>query len=181
MDALDGKLTYYTAAGGEFNSDAAESAVRANPTVRQGRLSPTQPVLYNAFGQNTWVVPVIADNGKFQTIALVQATNGHVTIGNVNAASPAADAFAQYGSYLSAGAAPGTNSVVHSGTVDRVATTDGRMYLTLRGDRRVYAVVDPTAPAVLLTRSGDAVKFVASDDGAGIWLVRDFENRSLVK
>ena len=181
MNALDGKLTYYTAAGGEFNSDAAESAVRANPTVRQGRLLPTQPVLYNAFGQNTWVVPVVADNGKFQTVALVQATNGHVTIGNVNAASPAQDAFAQYGSYLSAGAAPGTSSVVRAGTVDRLATTEGRIYLTLRGDPRVYAVVDPSEPAMLLTRPGDAVKFVASDDGAGIWLVRNFANRSLAK
>src|SRR5262249_3139867 len=58
MDSRSGAMTYYTASGGEFSSAGAENAVRANPIVRQGRLLPTQPVLYNVFGQNTWVVPI---------------------------------------------------------------------------------------------------------------------------
>ncbi|MGP6158796.1 MAG: hypothetical protein ACLPYS_15040, partial [Vulcanimicrobiaceae bacterium] len=57
MDTVTGAITYYTSSGGEFNSRGAEDAVASNPIVRQGRLFPTQPLLYNAFGQNTWVVP----------------------------------------------------------------------------------------------------------------------------
>ena len=41
--------------------------------MRQGKLIPTQPLLYNAFKQNTWVVPLVAETGKYQTVALVQA------------------------------------------------------------------------------------------------------------
>src|SRR6202012_5011772 len=80
MDSRSGAMTYYTASGGEVSSSGAENAVRANPRVRQGRLLPTQPVLYNVFGANTWVVPIVADNGKYQTTGLVQATNGRVVV-----------------------------------------------------------------------------------------------------
>ncbi len=95
-DSRTGALTYYTSSGGEYNSRAAEQAVAGNPVIKQGRLIATQPILYALFGQNTWVVPAVADNGKFQTLALVQAAGGHAVVGNSGAASPSADAFSSY-------------------------------------------------------------------------------------
>ena len=92
-DSRTGAMTYYTASGGTFNSSAAERSVSANPIVTQGRMIPTTPILYN-IGQNTWVVPAVAANGKFQTLALVQAAGGHVVVGSTSAPSPVVDAFA---------------------------------------------------------------------------------------
>ncbi len=170
MDTVSGEIVYYTSSGGEFNSRGAEDAVASNPVVRQGKLYPTQPLLYNAFGQNTWVVPLVAETGKYQTVALVQAKNGHVVVGTSSSPSPQSDAFAQYAAFLGIGNVPvaaeaGERTV--SGTIDRVAAaSNGTTYLTLRGSRRVYAVDTRDAPAALLARPGDRVRFLGGVGGA---------------
>jgi len=167
MDTVDGKITYYTSSGGEFNSAGAENAVASNPIVRQGKLIPTQPILYAAFGQNTWVVPLVADTGKYQTLALVQAKNGHVVVGSAAAPSPQNDAFAQYAAFLGVRtsvsdrqAATTTAGVVH-GTIERIAPAVGNaLYFTLNGDATIYVLRDAAgSPQALLARSGDLVAF----------------------
>ena len=100
IDSRTGAMTYYTASGGQFNSAAAERSVSANPIITQGRMIPTTPILYNIAQNNTWVVPAVAGNGKFQTLALVQASGGHVVVGSSSAPAPVADAFAQYRAFL---------------------------------------------------------------------------------
>jgi hypothetical protein len=179
-DSRTGALTYYTSTGGEYNSGGAQQAVAGNPVIKQGRLIPTQPVLYALFGQNTWVVPAVADNGKFQTLALVQAAGGHVVVGNSGAPSPAADAFASFRAFLGDRAAGGSGTRV-SGTIDRFANTGGRVYFTLRERRGVFTVVDPAAPDLLLARPGDRVTFEASPDETGALLVRDFHDGSIAR
>ena len=164
MDTVTGKITYYTSSGGEFNSRGAEDAVGSNPIVRQGKLIPTQPLLYNAFGQNTWVVPLVADTGKYQTVALVQAKNGHVVVGSSGSASPQDDAFAQYAAFLGGGdgalAARAAGERALSGTIDRIATSPaGMVYLTLRGMRGIFTIDTRDAPVALLARAGDRVRF----------------------
>jgi hypothetical protein len=170
MDTVTGHVTYYTSSGGEFNSRGAEDAVASNPIVRQGKLIPTQPILYNAFGQNTWVVPLVAETGKYQTVALVQAKNGHVVVGSSSNPSPQSDAFAQYAAFLGlSGSAPGgAGQVSDGGTIDRVATgPDGTVYLTLRGDRRIFTISSHDAPTALLARPGDRVRFRAGASVGG--------------
>ncbi|HTJ25111.1 MAG TPA: hypothetical protein VMA36_03010 [Candidatus Limnocylindria bacterium] len=179
-DSRTGALTYYTSTGGEYNSGGAQQAVAGNPIVKQGRLIPTQPVLYALFGQNTWVVPAVADNGKFQTLALVQAAGGHVVVGNSAASSPADDAFASFRAYLGDRAAGGSGTRV-SGTIDRFANAGGRVYFTLRERRGVFTVVDPSEPDLLLARPGDRVSFEATADETGTLLVRDFRDRSIAR
>jgi hypothetical protein len=179
-DSRTGALTYYTSTGGEYNSGGAQQAVAGNPIVKQGRLIPTQPVLYALFGQNTWVVPAVADNGKFQTLALVQAAGGHVVVGNSAASSPADDAFASFRAYLGDRAAGGSGTRV-SGTIDRFANAGGRVYFTLRERRGVFTVVDPSEPDLLLARPGDRVSFEATADETGTLLVRDFRDGSIAR
>jgi hypothetical protein len=177
-DSRTGRMVYYTSAGGEFNSVAAERSVSANPIITQGRMIPTQPILYY-IGQNTWVVPAVASNGKFQTLALVQAAGGHVVIGNTSAPSPVADAFAQYRAYLG-GSVPdiGLESTI-DGTIDRFNAAATRIVFTIRGRRQIFAIDDPSDPAMLLARSGDRVRFTASAPQDGTALVREFHDRSL--
>jgi hypothetical protein len=179
-DSRTGALTYYTSSAGEYNSRGAEQAVAGNPVVKQGRLIATQPILYALFGQNTWVVPAVADNGKFQTLALIQAAGGHAVVGNSGAASPAADAFASYQAYLGDRAA-GASGARTTGTIDRFANAGGRVYFTLRERRGVYTVVDPSDPDLLLARGGDKVSFVATRDESGALLVRDFRDGSIAR
>jgi hypothetical protein len=182
-DSRTGAMVYYTSSGGEYNSYAAQQAVAGNPIIKQGRLIPTQPILYSLFGQNTWVVPAVADNGKFQTLALVQAAGGHVVVGNSGASSPAQDAFGSFRAYLGDSAPGGSGSMI-SGTIDRYVDAQGRIWFTLREKRGIFTIVDPSGADELLARPGDRVRFRASPDesesGTGE-LVRDFTDGSLAR
>ncbi|MDQ2681819.1 MAG: hypothetical protein M3Y21_12510, partial [Candidatus Eremiobacteraeota bacterium] len=178
MDTVSGAMTYYTASGGEFSSQGAERAVASNPIVRQGRLLPTQPILYRLSGRNTWIVPLVADSGKYQSLALVDARNGRVIIGNVSAASPAQDALVQYQT-LQGSAIGGPSAAPRiRGVLDRVAGEGGAVVFTLKGDRRIYAIAHPD-PAAALTRAGDSVMFVAVRDQSGEWTATNFIDQTL--
>ena len=187
MDTVTGKMVYYTSAGGEFNSRGAEDAVASNPVVRQGKLYPTQPLLYNVFERNTWIVPLVAETGKYQTVALVQAKNGHVVVGSSSNPSPQTDAFAQQAALLhigppparsgEGGAAAGGHSVV--GTVDRLTASGATVYFTLLGAKRVYALDARGDAGALLTRSGDRVRFTAATPAGGIATASGFSNATL--
>ncbi|GAC1418209.1 MAG: DUF3981 domain-containing protein [Candidatus Velthaea sp.] len=181
-DSRTGEMTYYTSSGGQFNSAGAERSVAANPIVRQARLIPTQPILYNSFGENTWVVPVVSDNGKFQTLALVQAAGGHVVVGTTGAPAPAVDAFASYRSYLgdrATGAGPALARI--NGTIDRFTNSGGRIYFTLRERRGVFSIGDTNDPNILLARPGDRVSFTAIPDAGGLFSVRDLRDDALTR
>lgn len=178
MDSRTGAFTYYTSGGGEFNSVAAERSVSANPIVTQGRLIPTQPILYN-IGQNTWVVPAVASNGKFQTLALVQAAGGHVVVGNSSSTAPVSDAFGQYRAFLGGSTENVATESTLDGTIDRIATSGNRIVFTIRGRRQLYVIPDASGGAVLLARSGDSVHFTASAPADGSALVREFHDRTL--
>ncbi len=181
MDSVDGSLTYYTASGGEFNSRGAEDAVASNPVVRQGRLQPTQPILYNAFGRNTWVVPLIANTGKYQSLALVEAANGRVVVGSSASVSPQSDAFAQYAAVLGVGGGARTGvQTTRRGVLDRVAVSNGTLYFTVRGDKQLFSADAASDPRPLLARPGDGVTFgVTPGDVAPIRAVRAFRDEAL--
>ena len=187
MDTVTGEMEYYTSSGGEFNSQGAEEAVASNPVVRQGKLYPTQPLLYNAFGENTWVVPLVAETGKFQTVTLVEAKNGHVVVGASGSASPETDAFAQYAAFLHVGSATGgpessAHAGLFSGAVDRIGTAPtGIVYFTLRGSGRTFAVDTRDDPSALLARSGDRVQFTTGDTRARYVEVRGLHDEALAK
>ena len=179
MDSRTGAMVYYTSAGGEFNSVAAERSVSANPIITQGRLIPTQPILYNIGGQNTWVVPAVASNGKFQTLALVQAAGGHVVVGNSSSPAPVADAFAQYRAFLGGSTENAGAESTLEGTIDRISAIGSRILFTIRGRRQIFTIADPSNPAVLLARSGDSVRFTATAPQDGTAFVREFHDRTL--
>ena len=183
MDTVTGQMTYYTSSGGEFNSRGAEQAVASNPIVRQGKLLPTQPLLYNAFGQNTWVVPLVAETGKYQTVALVQAKNGHVVVGSSSSPKPQDDAFTQYAAFLGVGvpaAVPLSAERGKDGEIDRIAAgPDGNVFLTLRGNGQIYMVDSRVTPSALLARPGDRVRFKADPPTGGPDRAEEFSDAAL--
>jgi hypothetical protein len=154
--------------------------VAANPIVRQARLIPTQPILYNVFGQNTWVVPVVSDNGKFQTLGLVAAAGGHVVVGDTAAPSPVQAAFAEYRSYLGDRTAGSQGAQLQvTGTIDRFADSGGRIYFTLREHRGVFTAPDAGDPSLVLARPGDRVRVSAMLESGGLLSVRDLRDDSI--
>jgi hypothetical protein len=180
-DSRTGAMTYYTSSGGQFNSSAAERSVAANPIVRQARLIPTQPILYNVVGQNTWVVPVVSDNGKYQTLALVAAAGGHVTVGDTAAASPADAAFADYRAYVGDRTTGGGREAQVTGTIERFADSGGRIYFTLVGRHGIYTAPDVGDPDIVLARPGDRVRVDAIPDAGGLLSVRDLRDDSITR
>ena len=183
-DTLSGKMTYFTGFNGYFNSKAADLSVDAFPTVRQAQLVPTQPVLYNLFGQPTWIVPAVADNGKYQTLGLVLADGGHTIVGAVNSPNPEADAIAQLQGILAGKNAPASQSAalgeIHrSGVVDRAALLNGTLYLVLRGSSQLYRI-DVDNPRAALTRAGDrvALTYIPAAGAPAARVIR-FTNQSL--
>ncbi len=180
-DSRTGAMIYYTSSGGQFNSLAAQRSVAANPIVRQARLIPTQPILYDVVGQNTWVVPVVSDNGKFQTLALVAAAGGHVVVGDPAAASPAEAAFAEYRAFIGDRSGGASSEVNVSGTIDRFADSGGRIYFTLRGRRGIFTAPDAGQAANVLARPGDRVHVAAVPDAGGLLSVRDLRDDSIAR
>jgi hypothetical protein len=125
----------------------------------------------------------VAETGKYQTVALVQAKNGHVVVGSSSNPSPQADAFAQYAAFLGvAGAAAATSGEPETaGTIDRIGVApDGTAYLTLRASRRIYTIAAHDAPSVLLARPGDRVRFrTAPAAGDGYVAAGNFSDAAL--
>ena len=124
-------------------------------------------------------MPAIASNGKFQTLALVQAAGGHVVVGNTSSASPVNDAFSAFRAYLGGAAGNDAAETSIDGVIDRFVVAGSRILFTVRGRRQVYTIADLADPNVLLARSGDAVRFTASQLQDGLSLVRDFHDRNL--
>ncbi|HEV3156859.1 MAG TPA: hypothetical protein VGZ00_05875, partial [Candidatus Baltobacteraceae bacterium] len=168
MNSVTGAITYYSAVGGEFSSIGAEGAVASHPLVRQGRLTPTQPILYRVDGTDAWVVPLVADTGKFQTLALVNAKDGHVVVGDASNATPQNDAFARYRAFIrgqSEARSSATERVI-GGVLDRIGQgPGGNVYFTVRGSSRIFRVDVASGVAVVLARPGDRVSLRVRSGG----------------
>jgi hypothetical protein len=124
-------------------------------------------------------VPAVASNGKFQTLALVQAAGGHVVVGNSSSTAPVADAFGQYRAFLGGSTENAGAEATLSGTIDRFIATGNRILFTIRGRPEIFTIADPSVPAVLLARPGDSVRFTATAPQDGTSLVREFHDRTL--
>jgi hypothetical protein len=124
-------------------------------------------------------VPAVASNGKFQTLALVQAAGGHVVVGNSSSPAPVADAFAQYRAFLGGSTENSGAEATLSGTIDRFIATSNRILFTIRGRPQIFTISDPSDAVALLARSGDSVRFTATAPQDGTALVREFHDRTL--
>ncbi len=132
----------------------------------------TQPILYNIYGELTWVVPVISESGIFQRLALVRASNTSVSLGESKHA-----ALTRYRQDLvKSGNAENPTSqsdLAHKrGVIDRYAcpVLDGNTicHLTLRNDvlSRIFTGTSKISPELVVARPGDEVDigFLETDE-----------------
>lgn len=82
MDMRIGKLIYYKTPG-YINGKGAMNAVDKTLGADKANWTPVQPLFYNVFGTEAWVVPVVNKNdGALVKVAFVAAQNSYVVLEN---------------------------------------------------------------------------------------------------
>lgn len=182
MDARNGKMTYYKAKTGLLNEAAAVSAVNSNVANYRGWHG-AQPLFYNIYGAETWVVPVLSEDDKFQGVGIVHALSGQTFF------RPAKDevltvyrqwlATGQNGGSPTQSAEPKTLTAVVQRISPTTANGSTLFYFTLSGSKGIFTANVENSPEVPLTRSGDSVSIEYLDTGEKVLPVAKFDNEGI--
>ncbi|MGF7535091.1 DUF3981 domain-containing protein [Bacillus mexicanus] len=186
VDAETGKLTYYDGdkVKGIMDGSAAQEVV--DNTFKKEKWKGTMPVLYNIYGEATWMVPVVDDGGLVRSYSLIAASNAK-TFASGNTQK---EAFKKYKNALSrksgAGKASSTGKNMKvEGQVVRTykeSTDDGIVvYLLLKNNDQIFMVSSADFPYALFTEVGDKVKVEYKDTGDLNMSVSDFSNNNFKK
>ncbi|MDF2532760.1 MAG: hypothetical protein K0Q65_2341, partial [Clostridia bacterium] len=167
MDMRTGNMVYYKTAG-YINGRGAMNAVDKNLGANKANWTPVQPLFYNLFGTEAWVVPVVnKTDGALVKVAIVAAQNSYVVLED-NKAS-AIEAFKNavaYGKIAAAGD-KNANSIkaeekTITGSVSRVnaVTEDGNtiFYVKLADINTIFMVNKSAGVDIVLTKEGDLVE-----------------------
>lgn len=160
MDGRTGEITYYRYAVGFFNEAAAVSSVNAAVADFVGWHG-SQPLLYNLYGAESYVVPVLSDTNILKAVGIVNARTGRTIV-----EPTLLRAVLAYKQYLGQGlgaVVPTDVALLESleGKVLRVgaATTEGTtlFYFRLEASGRTFTATAALSPHVALTQPGDRV------------------------
>ncbi len=179
MDARTGVISYYENAAGFYNEAAAVSSVDA-AVSNFGGWHGAQPLLYNLYGAESYVVPVLSENNKLQSIGIVNAKTGQTIVKPTKA-----EALLAYKQYLGNGVidAKPTQAAVSrslSGKVTRFgsATMAGNtlFYLSVEGSDLIFTATAVVSPEVALSKAGDRVSLTYLDTTETTVPLSEFEN-----
>lgn len=174
MNSRTGK-TYYSQLTGANENDVVQAAF--SPFSDHDDWEACQPVLYQIYGERTWVVPVITNDGVFQKITLVQALTGKVVWDDDKR-----EALATYRRYLvtvGSGFAPSEEATLSSlsGQVMKIVPISGTFYLYLNTARdRIFSGGLLTLPELILTDPGDRVVIKYMETTEPIVPIEEFDN-----
>lgn len=183
MDGVTGRMTYYPHANGYFNEQAAVSTVNSKVSNYSGWHG-AQPIFYNIYGVETWIVPVLAENNNLVAIGVVHAKTGDTVIGESKR-----EALLAYKRYLANSGAsdyvPTQEQEMRTltGTVSRVqrVTEDGNtvVYLQVTGTPVIFTARASLSPELALTQAGDTVTIQYLDTDENVVSIMSFENHSI--
>ncbi|MFD2617919.1 hypothetical protein [Terrilactibacillus laevilacticus] len=182
MDARSGQLTYYTKANGIINGGAAINVV--NKTFKREGYKAVGPTLYNIYGQYSWVVPVLDDNGVFRNLAVVNAENEKM----MGYSDNKRDTFNNYKNKLSLNmednAVPSdmANTKTLEGKVIRVykAFENNRTItqFMIKGQTQIFTVTSTKFPYSVFLEPGESVRIQYVDNQQDTATVMQFANLS---
>lgn len=167
MDMKSGKMVYYKTPG-YINGKGAMNAVDKALGADKANWAPVQPLFYNIFGSEAWVVPVVNKNdGAIVKIAIVAAKNSYVVLEESKEA--AIEGFKNAISYgkISDASNKNANSVkaeekLISGKVLRInPVTEGGntvFYVKLIGNNTIFMVTKAAGIDIVLTKENDEVE-----------------------
>lgn len=189
MDMRSGKMTYYKTSG-YINGKGAMNSVDKALGANKANWTPVQPLFYNIFGTEAWVVPVVNKaDGALVKIAIVAAQNGYAVVeDNKNLAIESFKNAIAYGK-ISDSTDRNANSVkaeekTAAGKVSRInqSTESGNTiyYVKLVGQETIFMVNKTAGMDILLTRDNDDVeiKYIDIKDN-NIVSTTYFKNMSL--
>jgi hypothetical protein len=167
MDMQSGKMIYYKTPG-YINGKGAMNAVDKALGADKANWAPVQPLFYNIFGSEAWVVPVVNKNdGAIVKIAIVAAKNSYVVIEESKEA--VIESFKNAISYgkTKDASSKNANSVkaeekITSGKVLRInPVTEGGntiFYVKLVGNNTIFMVTKAAGIDIVLTKENDEVE-----------------------
>jgi hypothetical protein len=182
LDAKTGMLTYYSGSNGLLTGEAAIGAV--DKTFIKNEWTGTAPILYNIYGEETFVVPVMDGNHMLRTVAVVHAESGKVVNGETKN-----EAFRNYSRLLASGLSdkfsPSEDAKLSelTGIVARINNVSGEegdvFYILIEGSEKIFTVSPIDNPFVVITNEGDKVTVNYFETGEVIVSTQNMENHSL--
>lgn len=184
-DGRTGKATYYTGDLEESYMDSQGALQIIEKKFIEKKWSGEMPVLYNFYGEASWLTPVLDSNGFLQNYFIVSAANPEISIsGN----SPN-DALKLYKTALQRGG----SSVNGSSEAEeaKAAITVNRVYKERAGDftlvsvksedGRNFLVSSETIPEAVYIQEGDKLSITYVETGELFLPVKELTNVSLTE
>lgn len=182
-DARTGKATYYTGNLEESYMDSEGALEIIEKKFIEKKWDGEMPVLYNFYGEASWLTPVLDSNGFLQNYFIVSAANPEIS---VYANTPNA-AIKQYKTALQrgGGTVDGTSNAEKkqvSGTVLRVYKEKVGDYTTvsfLLDNRQSYIVSSESNPLVIYLKEQDKVTVTYQNTGEAFLPVTEMKIEGL--
>ena len=177
MDGRSGKFVYYNGANGFLNGSAAIEVVNKS-FVKENWIG-DQPVLYQIYGEETWVIPVLDGNGLYRELAIVHAKSGdivHDKDKNV--------AFNKYKSILAKNGGKGVPTNVSdakqvNGTVSRISIGTEQVFVLLQNQQKIFVMDLGAFPYSRFIKEGDQLEVEYADNNEVQVTVTKLINNSL--
>lgn len=168
MDSRTGEMTYYKTPG-LLNGQGAMNSVEKLLGADKANWATSQPILYNIYGVDTWIVPVInRTDGSFVKLGLVAAQSKYSIL-----ADNKTDLLDSFKKAIADGKINESSDVKIdsdseslkeqevSGKIWRVNQTseDGKavFYIKLENQEKIFMINRNVSPDVVLARDGDSV------------------------
>lgn len=189
MDMRSGEMIYYKTPG-YINGKGAMNAVDKALGADKANWAPVQPLFYNIFGSEAWVVPVVNKNdGAIVKIGIVAAKNSYVVLEESKDA--AIESFKNAIAYGKTNDATNKNAnsvkaeeKIITGKVFRISpvTESGNtvFYVKLVGNSTVFMVTKSSGIDIALTKENDEVeiRYLDIKDNNVVSTI-SFKNRNL--
>lgn len=172
-----GKATYYTGNLEESYMDSQGALQIIEKKFIEKKWHGEMPVLYNFYGEASWLTPVLDSNGFLQNYFIVSAANPEISVYG----STPNEALKQYKTALQKGGSTvdGTSEAVEksvTGTVVRVykeKTGDFTIVSFLLNNRKSYVISSENNPLAIYLQEADKVKLTYLETGENFLPVKD--------
>lgn len=182
-NARTGKATYYTGNLEESYMDSQGALQIIQKKFIEKKWDGEMPVLYNFYGEPSWLTPVLDSNGFLQNYFIVSAANPEISVyGNTPN-----NALKQYKTALQrgGGSVDGISEAEEKqvdGTVLRVykeKTGDYTIVSFLLNNKQSYIVSSESNPLSIYLKEGDKVEVTYQDTGESFLPVTEIEIEGL--
>ncbi|MGH4123676.1 MAG: hypothetical protein ACREV6_12185 [Clostridium sp.] len=167
MDMRSGKMIYYKTPG-YINGKGAMNAVDKALGANKANWAPVQPLFYNIFGSEAWVVPVVNKNdGALVKIGIVAAKNSYVVLEESKEAAiesfknaisygKTKDASSKNANSIKAQEKTARGKVLRKNPVTEGGNTI--FYVKLVGNNTIFMVTKSAGIDIVLTNENDEVE-----------------------